>query len=203
MGVLGLVVALLVVGVPLARMIGKAQQTPSRTGSDASVPPASGSTAPPQGPVPTAVGNLLSNWSFEQDLSGWQGVGPVSVVRELGGRTSGSSAFVQATTNGRTPVGIVAASVVPEARAGVVYEASVWVRSGTPGLEVALSLVVTHGGTKEASRTVAETVSDPRWLRVDVAHRVTAPGTLAVQVTADGLSQGEGFLVDEVTVRQA
>jgi hypothetical protein len=84
-----------------------------------------------------------------------------------------------------------------------VYDATVWVRSGTPGVRVALSLVVTHDGTSETSQTVARTVPDPRWQRMDVAHRVTKPGTLAVQVIVEGVSQGQGLLVDEVVVRQS
>lgn len=203
MGVLGLVVAMIVVGVPLTRMISAAQRPASKANVDATAPVAGTSTPEAPGPVPTAVGNLLANWSFERDLSGWQRLGPANVTRELGGRTSGSSALVQATTAGPAPVGIVAPSVVPQARAGAVYDATVWVRSGTPGVRVALSLVVTHDGTSETSQTVARTVPDPRWQRMDVAHRVTKPGTLAVQVIVEGVSQGQGLLVDEVVVRQS
>jgi len=203
MGVLGLVVAVIVVGVPLTRMISEAQQTAARSKADATAPVTGTTTPQAPGPVPTAVGNLLANWSFERDLSGWQRVGPSNVTRELGGRTSGSSALVQATTTGPVQVGIVAPSVVPQARAGAVYDATVWVRSGTPEVRVVFSLVVTHEGTKEASQTVARTVSDPRWQRMDVAHRVAVPGTLAVQVTVEGVSQGQGLLVDEVVVRQS
>ena len=201
-GVLGLVIAMIVVGVPLTRMIGAAQQTTARTDVEAPAPTSSTSPAAP-GPVPTAVGNLLTNWSFEQDLSGWQRVGPANVTRELGGRTSGSCAFVQATSRTPARVGIVAPSVVPHARAGAAYEATAWVRSGTAGVRVVLTLVVTHGGKREASKTVTRTVSDPRWQRLDVGHRVTTSGELSVEVAVEGVSQGQGLLVDEVVVRQS
>jgi len=154
-------------------------------------------------PSASAVGNLLGNWSFEQDLSGWRQVGPANVTRELGGRTSGSCAFVQATTSAPARVGIVAQSVVPQARAGAAYEATAWVRSGTAGVRVVLTLVVTHGGKREASKTVTRTVSDPRWQRLDVGHRVTTSGELSVEVAVEGVSQGQGLLVDEVVVRQS
>jgi len=203
-GVLGLVIALIVVGVPLTRMISEAQQN-TRAKVDAPAPVVGTSTSTPAapGPVPTAVGNLLTNWSFERDLSGWERVGPSIVSRELGGRTSGSSAFVQSTTADPVRVGIIAPSVAAQAEAGTVYDATAWVRSGTPGVRVVLSLIVTHGGTKEWTPAVARTVSDPRWQRMDVAHRVIASGTLAVQVTVEGVSQGQGLLVDEVVVCQS
>jgi hypothetical protein len=53
-----------------------------------------GPTSRPLGPG--SFGNLVVNWSFEQDLSGWQVLGEADGSREPQGRTSGSCASVRA-----------------------------------------------------------------------------------------------------------
>src|SRR4029453_11433614 len=41
-------------------------------------------------PGPAAFGNLVVNWSFEQDLSGWEGLGAARAPPEPQGRAPGA-----------------------------------------------------------------------------------------------------------------
>jgi hypothetical protein len=198
-GLFGLVLFVAAIAIPLVRVINDTQEATGQT-TDNSAP---GVDLPPveTGGGFTSTGNLLRNWSFEQDTSGWQRIGSARVSRELGGRTSGSSVFVQAAVTGPSRVGVTAPDIT-KVRAGDLYEASAWVRSGTPGMRVTLGLVVSGQGTREVTRKAAVTASD-RWVRVDVEHRVKAAGALALEVVLDNAKQGEGLLVDEVVVRKA
>jgi hypothetical protein len=197
-GLFGLVLFVAAIAIPLVRVINDTQEATGQA-TDNSAP---GVDLPPveTGGGFTSTGNLLGNWSFEQDTSGWQRIGSARISRELGGRTSGSSVFVQAAVTGPSRVGVTAPDII-KVRAGDVYEASAWVRSGTAGLRVSLNLVVTGQGPREVTPKTAVTVANPEWVRVDVEHRVKAAGTLALEVVLENAKQGQGLLVDEVTVR--
>jgi hypothetical protein len=149
-----------------------------------------------------AFGNLVRNWSFEQDLTGWLVIGEAEAVREPQGRTSGSCALVRAGGDQPGQIGLTLPAVVQDAAPGSRYVASAWVRSTAPGLRVTVRL--TGAGAKpERSQTTAATLPGLAWRRVFVAHTVAAAGdVLAVEVTADGVSPGDALLVDEVTVRK-
>jgi len=149
-----------------------------------------------------AFGNLVGNWSFEQDLTGWQVVGAAEAVREPQGRTSGSCALVRASGSQPGRVGLTLPGVVREAAAGSRYVASAWVRSTAPGLRVTVRLVGA-GAKPERSQTTAATLPGLAWRRVFVAHTVVAAGgELGVEIAADGVNPGDALLVDEVTVRK-
>jgi hypothetical protein len=197
-GLFGLVLFVAAIAIPLVDVINDTQQATGQT-PDTSAPAVD---LPPveTGGGFTSTGNLLRNWSFEQDTSGWQRSGSARVSRELGGHTSGSSVFVQAAVTGPSRVGVTAPDIT-KVRAGDVYEASAWVRSGTPGMRVTLSLVVNGQGTREVTPTTVVT-SPAAWVRVDVEHRVKAVGALALEVVLENAKQGEGLLVDEVIVRR-
>jgi hypothetical protein len=197
-GLFGLVLFVAAIAIPLVRVINDTQEATGQTATTAApaddIPPvASGSFA--------TTGNLLRNWSFEEDTSGWERVGSARVSRELGGRTSGSSAFVQAAATGPSRVGVTAPEIA-QVKPGETYEASAWVRSGTPGMRVTLSLGVNGQGTREVTRKTAVTGAGLGWVRIDVEHRVKAAGALALEVVLENAKQGEGLLVDEVTVRR-
>jgi hypothetical protein len=184
----------------VARMLGAAEPrsrpVPTVTTVDVLGPP----PTPPAGPA--AFGNLVRNWSFEQDLSGWGVVGAATASREPQGRTSGSSAAVRARGPQPSQVGLVLLKVVPSARRGSRYVASAWVRSAPPGLEVTVRLVAVGGGTSQASRAVATTLPGDGWRRVSVAHTVAAAhAALDLQITAAEVGPGEALLIDEVEVR--
>jgi hypothetical protein len=199
-GLLGLVLFMVAIGILLIRVINQSQTAvdrgATRTATTEELPPpvASGGFA--------VAGNLLRNWSFETDTEGWQRIGSARLSRELGGRTSGSSAFVQASATGPSRDGMAAPDIAQVGK-GDVYEASAWVRSGTPGMRVTVNLVVTGQGGREVSSERAVTAANPGWVRIDVDHRVKAAGVLSFEVTLDNTRLGEGLLVDEVTVRQA
>ena len=149
-----------------------------------------------------AFGNLVRNWSFEQDLTGWAVVGEAEAVREPQGRTSGSCALVRASGNQPGQIGLTLPGVVQDAAPGSRYVASAWVRSTAPGLRVTVRLVGA-GAKPEHSQTTSATLPGLAWRRVFVAHTVAVAGDeLAVEVTADGVSPGDALLVDEVTVRK-
>jgi hypothetical protein len=197
------VVALVLVGGLLAtRLIGSAQQAPDAPATTAA---AAAAEATPTSRVPGAAsfGNLVHNWSFEQDLAGWQVVGAGEAVREPQGRTSGSCALVRA--GGLQPgrVGLELPGVVDAAAAGSRYVASAWVRSTAPGLRATVRLVAAGATGKAAKAGTATTLPGLQWRRVFVAQSVAAAGTdLDLEVTADGVPPGDALLVDEVIVRQ-
>ncbi len=200
LAILGLLPVVLV-AVLLVRMI--------NTGPDSKQPSAGPTTTDPLGPPPTpparpaAFGNLISNWSFEQDLRGWTTVGPATADRELQGRTSGSCAAVRTTGSQPQPVGLVLPKAVGTARSGSRYVASAWVRSTPPGLKVTLRLGTTGGGGSQTSQATITTPPGDRWGRITVTHKVApAQASLDLQIVAAAVRPGEALLVDEVEMRQ-
>jgi Carbohydrate binding domain len=153
---------------------------------------------------PSVFGNLVSNWSFEQDLRGWEVTGPATASQEPGGRTSGSSAAVRATGDQPAQVGLVLPKVVPAAPRGSRYVASAWVRSTSPGLRVSVRLVTSGAGVSQASQATDTTLPGDSWRRVTVRHTVAvAQAALDLQVTAAAVPPGEALIVDEVELRKA
>jgi hypothetical protein len=186
-----------VVGVELGDATGtpSAGSQPTRTTAAA---PTATLAAPPAGGG--RFGNPVRNWSFEQDLNGWQaflGVGTTAPQ----GRTSGSCASVRARQPGQ--VGLRQTGVIADAVAGSRYVAKAWVRSAAAGLKVTLRLVGTGTNPERSQATTTTTAPGLAWRSVIVDHTVTAAGTdLGVEITAGGVPAGEALLVDEVTVRQ-
>ena len=153
---------------------------------------------------PSVFGNLVSNWSFEQDLRGWQVIGSATASQEPGGRTSGSSAAVRTIGDQPAQVGLVLPKVVPAAPRGSRYVASAWVRSTSPGLQVSVRLVTSGAGVSQASQATDTTLPGDSWRRVTVRHTVAvAQAALDLQVTAAAVPPGEALIVDEVELRKA
>jgi hypothetical protein len=176
----------------------------------ANLPERSGSSAAPGAQVSDqtagassgagASGNLVSNWSFEQDLAGWRVVGTAEAGREPQGRTSGSCASVRAGGSQPEEIGLALPGVV-EATKGSRFVASAWVRSTAAGLRVTVRLVGT-GEAEEGSKASAITLPGLRWRRVIVDYTTAARTDLAVQITAEDVPPGDALLVDEVMVRR-
>jgi hypothetical protein len=158
-------------------------------------------------PVPetadgAASSNLVSNWSFERDLTGWRVVGAATIASEAPGRTSGSCALVRASGSQPGRIGLALPGAVRDAPKGSRYVASAWVRATAAGTRVTVRLVG-QNGSAEASDASATTLPGLSWRRVIVDHTVAAAGTaLDLQVTADGVARGDALLVDEVVVRK-
>ena len=146
-----------------------------------------------------SFGNLIVNWSFEQDLSGWVPIGEADASQEPQGRTSGSCASVRARGSAPGPVGLALPEAVPTVKRGQRYVASAWVRSTAPGQRVTLRLV--GGDGREVSKATATTLPGVVWKRVIVDHTVRASGPLKLEIVADDVPPGEALLVDEVVVR--
>ena len=186
------VAAVVLAGVLATWLIGSAEEAPSPSAEAASTQ--GGPTSRP----PAAFGNLVANWSFEQDLSGWQVLGEADASREPQGRTSGSSASVRARGPEPGAVGLALPDVVREVKSGQRYVASAWVRSSASGQRVTLRVV---GGDGEVSEKSAATLAGLEWRRIIVDHNVAAAGPLRLEIVADGVPAGEAVLVDEVVVR--
>jgi hypothetical protein len=170
-----------------------------RAGSGTAATARAETTEPPPG---VAVGNMVHNWSFEHDLSGWQVLGAADGRREPQGRTSGSCASVRARGPEPGPVGLRMPGVVEDAPKGSRYVASAWVRSSAAGQAVRIRLVGA-GGAGEATHADSATLPGLSWRRLLVSHTVAAAGAdLDLEVTADGVPAGDALLVDEVLVRQ-
>jgi Carbohydrate binding domain len=185
----------------VARMLGAAEPRP---------PPGPTATSdvlgpPPRPPArPSAFGNLVSNWSFEHDLSGWGVIGPATASQEPRGRTSGSSAAVRATGDQPAQVGLVLPKAVPAARRGSRYVASVWVQSSSPGLRVTVRLVASGGGISQASQATGTTLPGNSWRRITVGHTVAAAqAAVELRVAAAAVPPGEALILDEVELRKA
>jgi hypothetical protein len=189
------VVAVVVAGVLATWLISSAKE-PGGPAKAASTSPAGPTSRPPG---PSAFGNLVVNWSFEEDLSGWQVLGPADGSREPQGRTSGSCASVRARGPQPARVGLTLPDVAPDARKGQRYVASAWVRSSAPGQQVTLRVVGADG--KQVSKATVATLPGLEWKRVIVAHTVATAGPLRLELVADRVPAGEALLADEVVVR--
>ncbi|HEV2920347.1 MAG TPA: carbohydrate binding domain-containing protein [Actinomycetota bacterium] len=180
----------------LATWLISSAKEPGGPAKAASTSPAGPTSRPPG---PSAFGNLVVNWSFEEDLSGWQVLGAADVSQEPQGRTSGSCASIRARGPEPSRVGLALPEVVPSAKPGQRYVASAWVRSTAPGQPVTIRLV--GAGGKESSKTTATTLPGLEWRRVIVAHTVATAGPLRLEIAAEPIPAGDSLLVDEVVVR--
>jgi hypothetical protein len=193
---IAVVVASVVVAGVLATWLLSSAREPGGPATVAATGPAGPTTRPPG---PSAYGNLVVNWSFEQHLNGWQVLGLADASREPQGRTSGSCAAVRARGPQPARIGLALPEVTRDAREGQRYVASAWVRSSAPGQRVTLRLV--GAGGKEASKTTVATLPGLAWKRVIVDHTVATAGPLGLELVADGVPAGETLLADEVVVR--
>ena len=174
----------------------EAPAPPKGAGSAAATTPGGPTSRPPGA---GSFGNLVVNWSFEEDLSGWQVVGAADTGQEPQGRTSGSCASIRARGPEPSRVGLALPEVVPLAKPGQRYVASAWVRSTAPGQPVTIRLI--GAGGKESSKTTATTLPGLEWRRVIVAQTVATAGPLRLEIVADPVPAGDTLLVDEVVVR--
>jgi hypothetical protein len=188
-------------GILATWLISSAEEAPGPPAAAAGEAPASTAQGGPtsRAPGPAAFGNLIVNWSFEQDLSGWEPIGEADASQEPQGRTSGSCASVRARGSAPGPVGLALPEAVPTAKRGQRYVASAWVRSTAPGQRVTLRLV--GGDGREVSKATATTLPGVVWKRVIVDHTAQAGGPLKLEIVADDVPPGEALLVDEVVIR--
>jgi Carbohydrate binding domain len=186
-------------GILATWLISSAKESPgpAAAGEAAATTAQGGPTS--RAPGPGSFGNLIVNWSFEQDLSGWVPVGEADASQEPQGRTSGSCASVRGRGSAPATVGLALPEAVPTVKRGQRYVASAWVRSTAPGQRVTLRLI--GGGGRDASKATATTLPGVVWKRVIVDHTARVSGPLQLEIAADDVPPGEALLVDEVVVR--
>jgi hypothetical protein len=151
-------------------------------------------------PGPGSFGNLVVNWSFEQDLRGSQVLGAADASREPQGRTSGSCALVRARGPQPGRIRLALPKAAASVQRGERYVASAWVRSTAAGQQVVLRLV--GNGGKQSAEASATTLPGFAWRRVIVAHTATAQTDLSLEITSDAVRAGDSLLVDEVVIRR-
>jgi hypothetical protein len=148
-------------------------------------------------------GNLLQGADFERDLAGWAPLGGARLQRVEGG-TSGRWAVAVAPGEGNRPAsgpGLVKRGVA-SARAGTIYEASVWVRATVPDAQAILALHEETGGRVAASDTAAYGLPDDGWRQLAVEHRARVSGaSLVLEITGVDLGGDGRLLVDLVDVQ--
>jgi hypothetical protein len=191
------VASVVVAGVLATWLISQAKEARSPSAARAGSTAQGSSTSRPPGPA--AFGNLVVNWSFEQDLSGWEVLGAADIGQEPQGRTSGSCASVRAHSPEPSRIGLALPQVTPSAKPGQRYVASAWVRSSAPGQPVTVRLA--GAGGKESSKATSTTLPGLEWRRIIVDHTVATAGPLRLEIVADRVPADEELLVDEVVVR--
>jgi hypothetical protein len=148
-------------------------------------------------------GNLLQGADFERDLAGWTPLGGARLERVEGGTSGRWAVAVQPGEGADGPAAPgLAIRELASAKAGTVYEASVWVRATVPGGQVVLALHEERGGRAASSDTAAYGLPDDDWRQLAVEHRARVGGSsLALEITGANLP-GEGrLLVDLVDVQ--
>jgi hypothetical protein len=162
-------------------------------------------TAAPAGkPIRPTPGNLLQGGDFERDLAGWTPLGGARLQRVEGGTSGRWAVAIEPGAGTDGPVGPgLARRALASARAGAIYEASVWVRATVPDSQVILALQEEAGGRVAGSDTAAYGLPDDGWRQVAVEHRARVSGSsLVLQITGVDLSEDGHLLVDLVNLQQ-
>ena len=191
------IAAVVFAGVLATWLISSAKEAPEQSsGTAAGTTAQAGPTSRPPGP--STFGNLIVNWSFEQDLNGWEVLGEADATREPQGRTSGSGALVRARGPEPGQVGLALPDAA-SAEKGQRYVASAYVRSTAPGQPVTVRVI--GAGGQESSKETGATLPGLQWRRIIVDHTVATAGPLRLEIVAEEVPAGDALLVDEVIMR--
>jgi hypothetical protein len=159
-----------------------------------------GATWPPPGM------SFVTNPSFEGGLAGWQGT-QATLSREPGGQDGEFSARVTRSCQSGScaqSYGIDdAPNSVTAPRQGQAFAAVTWVKAaGTPGKQVVLAVRELGGASPESASRSEPVVLSDAWQQVTVTHTVQQPdrARVDVQVIQSGASEGDAFLVDNVSL---
>ena len=201
-GVVVAVILMLAGLVELGRVLNSSTRSAGENATTVGLPASTPSARPSAQPPPGSgvLGNLVLNWSFEQDLRGWTVLGPADGDRQVGGRTSGSAARIDAKAGAKGAIGLALPAVVTDAQAGKHYTATVWIQSTNAGVPVTLRLVTTPpSGRPEVVQQVVQPDKERRWTKGIVAATVRTSGsTVRFEVTTTARS----LVVDEVNIRE-
>lgn len=149
--------------------------------------------------------NIVSNPSFEQDVSGWSGHVGATLARVAGGRRDGYAA--------RLTLPVVEWAGIEDrpswtsaAGYGRRFVIGAWVRSATIGGRVRVQVKEYQGGVLMGSHSqiggpVYGGELTPTWRRVMLAYTCVASGPSELDLSIDAESAGGGtFDVDEVSI---
>jgi Carbohydrate binding domain len=203
------ILALVAIGITAVILIGSMLDRPESSAARLPnlLPPAPTTTrAAATGPEPTSRpaappddGNLLSDAGFEAGLAPWRAVGGTGLQRVDDGRQGG---WALRLTRGQARSPGVLHPEVTILKKGRRYEATAWVRSSRPGVEVQVNLLELRGGKRFAVDTVGAFTRAGEWQRLEVSHDAHRPGaTLAVEILAPSLTGGTSLLVDDLAIR--
>jgi Carbohydrate binding domain len=154
---------------------------------------------PPRQPRPDS-GNLLAGGDFESGLGGWGALGGARVERVAGARSGVWMVRISPGHAGAPGRAGIAAPLAVQAREGLTYRGSAWVRASRPGLQATLALREYGAGGQSSADVTGVSLPDGQWHEVAVVHQVRLSGArLALEVAGD-LGAGDQILVDEVGV---
>jgi hypothetical protein len=172
---------------------------PATTGRDG--PTATTTSAPAARPIRPTPGNLLADGDFERDLAGWAPLAGTRVERVQGGASGRWAAAATAGPSGDGQAGMVRRAAAT-ARAGTIYEATVWVRSPGGAGQVVLALRELAGGREVGADQAGYALDGHGWLQLAVEHLTRAPGSsLAFEVVGRDLAGDGRLLVDAVDLQ--
>jgi hypothetical protein len=183
-------------GPATTRAQGATTAPPATTG-----PPATATSAPATTrPIRPTPGNLLADGDFERDLAGWTPLGGAGVERVEGGTSGRWAAAVTPGAGSAGQAGMIRREAAT-AKAGVTYEAILWVQAPGGG-QVVLALRELAGGREVSADQAGYTLPGSGWQQLAVEHHAAAPGSsLAVEVVAHDLPGDGRLLVDSVDLQ--
>ena len=155
----------------------------------------------------TAPPNLITNGSFENDLSGWNGYGKASLARlSADAHEGGFSVQVTGPTPGGSDFGLNDSPswITDSGPAGTRYEVSAWVRSSSSTSPVRLRIREYKNGVRVGSRQYSATQSlTSEWKKISMEYVSRATGSsFDFQILNIGHVAGDVFLIDDVAIRK-
>jgi hypothetical protein len=156
------------------------------------------------GAVVTAgvAGNLVTNSTFETDLSGWAALAGCGLTRVAAGHIEGWAADLN------NPLGTAQTCTLNDSPNWVArtvagtYSSTVWVRASATGGQVKLRIREYNGATLVGTGTTTLTIPDTEWHSVSLSYGVLSPGsTLDLNVYETSQPAGSDLLVDDVSLR--
>jgi hypothetical protein len=151
--------------------------------------------------VSSAITNLIGNFGFEANTSGWEaGASTNTLSRVAGGHSGGWAAQLSNTSAGGNCALDDKPSWVGVTQAGP-YTSSIWVRSDRPGLTFKLRIREYRNGTQQGSISTTVTLTSS-WQQVTAVYTPAAPGqsNLDFQAYTSSSPVGVCFQADDASI---
>ena len=151
--------------------------------------------------VSAAITNLIGNFGFEANTSGWEaGASTNTLSRVAGGHSGGWAAQLSNTSAGGNCALDDKPSWVGVTQAGP-YTSSIWVRSDRPGLTFKLRIREYRNGTQQGSISTTVTLTSS-WQQVTAVYTPAAPGqsNLDFQAYTSSSPVGVCFQADDASI---